>query len=165
MKKPVIIENKNFELVSYSSSFADFDQTQQKTILSKKCPIFIIERLKKEGIVQRLDHHPDPIRIQHIEEIGFQKRVVIAVRHLGHTMGFIWVQESEQTLDKKELGLLGGITPHLGKLIYDQLTKINAKEGQKEELLWQLLNHEYGSESQFRMMLLWQSCKSLIVFL
>lgn len=148
--KPVIIENKNFELVSYSSSFEEFDQTQQKTILSKKCPIFIIDRLKKEGIVQRLQKNPDPIRVHPIEELGFHQRVVIAAKHLGHTVGYIWVQESEQLMDKEDMVLLESITPHLGKIIHDMFTKVNAKEGRKEELLWQLLHHEYGSESQFK---------------
>ncbi|MCP3033289.1 helix-turn-helix domain-containing protein [Halobacillus sp. A1] len=148
--KPVIIENKNFELISYSSSFDEFDLTQQKTILSKKCPIFIIDRLKKEGIVQRLEKRPDPIRIQPIEEFGFHQRIVISAKHLGHTMGYIWVQESDELLTSEELVLLEEITPHLGKLIYDVYARVNAKEGRREELLWKLLHHEYGSESQIR---------------
>lgn len=150
LKKPVIIENKNFELISYSSSFDEFDQTQQKTILSKKCPIFIIDRLKKEGIVTRLEKQSDPIRVRPMEDLGFQQRVVIAAKHLGHTMGYVWVQESEHLLEEEEMNFLEDITAHLGKLIYEQFMKVNAKEGRKEELLWQLLHHEYTSESQFR---------------
>ncbi|GGF08619.1 proline-responsive transcriptional activator PutR [Halobacillus andaensis] len=150
LKKPVIIENKNFELISYSSSFDEFDQTQQKTILSKKCPIFIIDRLKKEGIVQRLEKRPDPIRVQPIEELGFHQRIVISAKHLGHTMGYVWVQESDRLLKDDELTFLEEITPHIGKLIYDVYAKANAKEGRKEELIWKMLHHEYGSESQIR---------------
>ncbi|WP_281658801.1 helix-turn-helix domain-containing protein [Halobacillus sp. Cin3] len=148
--KPVIIENKNFELIAYSSTHDDFDQTQQKTILSKKCPIFIIDRLKKEGIVQRLEMQPDPIRVHPMEELGFQQRVVVAARHLNHTMGYVWVQEADQLLDDADFQFLEDITNHIGRLIYDQFMRDNAKEGRKEELLWQLLQHEYGSESQFR---------------
>ena len=148
--KPVIIENKNFELVSYSSTFEDFDQTQQKTILSKKCPSFIIDRLKKEGIVQRLDKNPDPIRVHPIEELGFHQRVVIGAKHLGHTVGYVWVQESDRWVEEDEMALLEEVTPHIGQLIHHMYAKTNAKEGRKEELLWQLLHHEYGSESQFR---------------
>ncbi|RWZ58706.1 hypothetical protein EQV77_06995 [Halobacillus fulvus] len=150
LRKPVIIENKNFELVSYSSIFEDFDQTQQKTILSKKCPIFIIDRLKKEGIVQRLDRNPDPIRVHPIEELGFHQRIVIAAKHLGHTMGYVWVQESDQWMDQEELNFLEAVTPHIGQLMNDMQAKVNARDGRKDELLWQLLHHEYGSESQFR---------------
>ncbi|MBA2174944.1 helix-turn-helix domain-containing protein [Halobacillus locisalis] len=148
--KPVIIENKNFELVSYSSTFEDFDQTQQKTILSKKCPSFIIDRLKKEGIVSRLDKNPDPIRVHPIEELGFHQRVVIGAKHLGHTVGYVWVQESDRWMEEDEMALLEEVTPHIGQLIHHMYAKTNAKEGRKEELLWQLLHHEYGSESQFR---------------
>ncbi|MCA1020647.1 PucR family transcriptional regulator [Halobacillus litoralis] len=148
--KPVIIENKNFELIAYSSTHDDFDQTQQKTILSKKCPIFIIDRLKKEGIVQRLEMQLDPIRVHPMEELGFQQRVVVAARHLNHTMGYVWVQDADQLLDDTDFQFLEDITNHIGKLIYDQFMRDNAKEGRKEELLWQLLQHEYGSESQFR---------------
>ena len=61
---PVIIENKNFELISYSSSSNKFDQTQLKTILTKKCPVFIIDRLKKEGIVHQLEKHKSLIPVR-----------------------------------------------------------------------------------------------------
>jgi PucR family transcriptional regulator, proline-responsive transcriptional activator len=147
---PVIIENKNFELISYSSSSDKFDQTQQKTILTKKCPIFIIDRLKKEGIVHRLEKHSDPIRVQSMEELGFHQRVVIATKYLGNTMGYIWVQESDHLLQSEELAFLEEISPHLGNLINDIYAKVNVKKGKKEEVLWHLLQHEYGSESQLR---------------
>jgi PucR family transcriptional regulator, proline-responsive transcriptional activator len=147
---PVIIENKNFELISYSSSSDKFDQTQQKTILTKKCPIFIIDRLKKEGIVHRLEKHSDPIRVQPMEELGFHQRVVIATKYLGNTMGYIWVQESGHLLQSEELAFLEEISPHLGNLINDIYAKVNVKKDKKEEVLWHLLQHEYGSESQLR---------------
>nr|WP_202406234.1 helix-turn-helix domain-containing protein [Pontibacillus yanchengensis] len=150
LKKPVIIENKNFELISYSSSLDEFDQTQQKTILSKKCPIFIIDRLKKEGIVQKLEKQPSPIRVGPIEELGFYQRVVIAAHHLRHTMGYIWIQEATTPLQEEDLAFLEEITPHIGKLIYDVYNKLNASDSRKDELLWKLIHQEYGSEQQFR---------------
>ncbi|QHE62643.1 hypothetical protein FHE72_17640 [Rossellomorea vietnamensis] len=147
---PVIIENKNFELISYSSSSNKFDQTQLKTILTKKCPVFIIDRLKKEGIVHQLEKHTDPIRVQAMEELGFHQRVVIAAKYLGNTMGYIWVQESNRLLENEELGFLEEISAHLGNLINDMYAKVNIKKDRKEEVLWHLLQHEYGSESQLR---------------
>src|SRR5699024_11860761 len=54
LQRAVIIEDKNFELVAYSSpDELSFDALQQKTILTKRCPLFVIERLKKEGIVSQ----------------------------------------------------------------------------------------------------------------
>ncbi|WP_231572089.1 PucR family transcriptional regulator [Pontibacillus halophilus] len=150
LSKPVIIENKNFELISYSSSYEDFDQTQQKTILSKKCPVFIIDRLKKEGIVQQVEQQQSPIRIEPIEELGFQQRIMVGAKHLGFTMGYIWVQESSSYLSDEDMQFLQDVAPYLGKLIYDEYNRMNAKEGRREELLWKLLHHEYGSETSFR---------------
>ncbi|KPL57747.1 PucR family transcriptional regulator [Rossellomorea vietnamensis] len=147
---PVIIENKNFELISYSSSSNKFDQTQLKTILTKKCPVFIIDRLKKEGIVNQLEKHSDPIRVQAMEELGFHQRVVIAAKYLGNTMGYIWVQETSRLLENEELAFLEEISSHLGNLINDMFAKVNIKKDRKEEVLWHLLQHEYGSESQLR---------------
>ncbi|SIS49260.1 PucR family transcriptional regulator [Salimicrobium flavidum] len=150
LKKPVIIENKSFELVSYSSSFEDFDQTQQKTILSKKCPVFIIDRLKKEGIVQRLERASYPIRVHPIEDIGFRQRVVIAAKHMGQTLGYIWVQESEEWVEEEDMDFLREITPYVGKMIYDLHKKTKEKDNQKDEVLWNLLNHEFATESQLQ---------------
>src|SRR5699024_2628415 len=46
LQRAVIIEDKNFELVAYSSpDELSFDALQQKSILTKRCPLFVIERL------------------------------------------------------------------------------------------------------------------------
>ncbi|QHE52858.1 CdaR family transcriptional regulator [Pontibacillus sp. HMF3514] len=150
LKKPVIIENKNFELISYSSSTEEFGQIQQKTILSKKCPVFIIDRLKKEGIVQKLEKQPSPIRIDPIEELGFSQRVVMGARHLRHTMGYIWIQEANSPVLDEDLSFLEEVAPHIGKLIYDVYNKLNASDSRKDELLWKLIHQEYGSEQQLK---------------
>ncbi|MFC0561003.1 hypothetical protein [Halalkalibacter alkalisediminis] len=90
LEKSVIIENKNFELIAYSSpDHSHFDSTQQKNILSKKCPVFIIERLEIEGIVQQLETKNDPIRVEPIEEVGLYQRVVISVKHNKQTIGYM----------------------------------------------------------------------------
>ncbi|KGX84895.1 PucR family transcriptional regulator [Pontibacillus litoralis] len=150
LHKPIIIENKNFELISYSSSVDEFDQTQQKTILSKKCPVFIIDRLKKEGIVHKLENKTKPIRIEAMEELGFHQRIVVAARHLNHTMGYIWVQEADKPLEQDEISLLEEVSAHVGKLIYDTYNKWSASEGRKDELLWELIHQEYSAEKQFK---------------
>ena len=46
LQKGVIVENRDFELIAYSSpNEFSFDPVQQKTILSNRCPLFIIELL------------------------------------------------------------------------------------------------------------------------
>src|SRR5690625_6255998 len=75
LQKVIIIEDSNFELVAYSSpNEFSFDPIQQKTILTKRCPLFIIERLKKDGIVDRLKKENHPIRLQSMEDVKFYQR-------------------------------------------------------------------------------------------
>ncbi|WP_349769330.1 PucR family transcriptional regulator [Bacillus sp. NTK071] len=150
INKPVIIENKNFELISYSTASESFDQTQQKTILYKKCPVFIIDRLKKEGIVQQLESNEAPIRIAPIEEIGFYQRIVVKAIYEERTMGYVWVQETNTLLSDEEVTFLTEITPHIGKLIHKSYRKGQEHEGKQEKLLWNVLLHEYESENQIR---------------
>lgn len=151
LNKSVIIENKNFELIAYSSSGDyEYDTTQQKTILSKKCPSFIIERLEKEGVVQQLESKNDPIRVQPMEEVGFYQRVVIRVKYNERTVGYIWVLESNILLKEEELEFLTSITSHVGTLIYDFTTRNLRKESREHRLFWQLINHEYVNEKQIR---------------
>ncbi|OEH93133.1 PucR family transcriptional regulator [Bacillus solimangrovi] len=147
LQKPVIIENKNFELIAYSSTYNyHFDPTQQKTILSKRCPLFIVDILKKEGIVNQLQTKPDPIRVSPIEEVGLYQRIVIGAKYENQTMGYIWVQESNELLSEEELDFLKGVSQHVGKLIFEAIEKKKEKIHKKDNLLWKIINHEYQSE-------------------
>lgn len=147
LNKSVIVENKNFELIAYSSSGDyEFDLTQQKTILTKKCPTFIIERLKKEGIVQHLENHNEPIRIETIEEFGFYQRVVVRVIHNERTVGYIWILESNELLNEDEFEFLTTISSIVGKLVYDNNARNLKRETKEHRLLRQLINHEYVNE-------------------
>ncbi|WLR50345.1 helix-turn-helix domain-containing protein [Bacillus tianshenii] len=147
LQKPVIIENKNFELIAYSSRYNyDFDPTNEKTILAKKCPLFIVDCLKKEGIVKQLQTTPDPIRVSPIEEIGLYQRVVISAQYQTEIVGYVWVQESDGRLSEDELEFLKDVSEHIGRLIYEVSEKKKARTHQKDSLLWRIINHEYQNE-------------------
>src|SRR5690625_5498516 len=67
-KRSIIIENAQFELVAYNTPNEFLlDPIQQKTILTKRCPLFVIERLKTEGIINRLKTERLPIRMESME--------------------------------------------------------------------------------------------------
>ncbi|UFT99955.1 helix-turn-helix domain-containing protein [Radiobacillus kanasensis] len=151
LNKSVIIENENFELIAYSSSGDyEYDLTQQKTILTKKCPTIIMERLKKDGVVQQLESKNDPIRVQPIEEMGFYQRVVIRVKYEKQTVGYIWVLESNHLLKEEQLEFLTSISSHVGKLIFNHSDKKVLRETTEQRLLRQLINHGDMNEQQIR---------------
>ena len=140
LQRAVIIEDKNFELVAYSSpDELSFDALQQKSILTKRCPLFVIERLKTEGIVSKLQHDNHPLRID-IEEINFYKRIAISLKQDEELYGYLWVYETEDTLEESYLDELQQIAPHLGKLMHSKQQEV---EKDQQTFIWQLLNHEF----------------------
>ena len=145
LQRAVIIEDRNFELVAYSSpDELSFDALQQKSILTKRCPLFVIERLKTEGIVAKLQYDNQPLRID-IEEINFYKRIAISLKHDEELYGYLWVYETEDTLEESYLDELQQIAPHLGKLMH---SKQQAVEKDQQTFIWQLMNHEFLGDAE-----------------
>src|SRR5699024_7002212 len=96
LQKAIILENDDFELIAYSApSEFSFDSIQQKTILTKRCPLFVIEHLKKEGIVEKLAKEDKPIRVHLLEDANFYQRVAISVKHRQQLTGYLWSYASE----------------------------------------------------------------------
>src|SRR5690625_7263584 len=81
LQNTIILENHDFELVAYSAPTEEaFDSIQQKTILTKRCPLFVIEHLKKEGVIDRLITESKPIYLHLIEDTNFFKRLAISIK-------------------------------------------------------------------------------------
>src|SRR5699024_5840783 len=74
LQKAIVIENNQFELIAYSTpTDFSFDPIQQKTILTKRCPLYVIERLRKDGILRQLQEEDAPVRISQMEDIDFHQ--------------------------------------------------------------------------------------------
>lgn len=145
LQKAIVIENDQFELVAYSSPInQSFDPVQQKTILAKRCPLYVIERLKKEGIIDRLAQNNQPIRMKPMEDIHFYERIVISLKLNNHIYGYLWVYEAEQ-VNAEAMDMLKNIAPHLAQSLYKQQGK---KADRKQSLIWRLMNDEYLNEAE-----------------
>lgn len=146
LQKGVIVENRDFELIAYSSpNEFSFDPVQQKTILSKRCPLFIIERLKKEGIIDRLKWEERPLRLPAIEDIGFYQRIVVSLKHHNIIRGYLWIYEADETIDEEVLTFLTKIAPYLGKLLFEEQQVI---ENDLPTVIWKLINDEFLNEAE-----------------
>src|SRR5699024_852048 len=145
LQKAIIVENRNFELIAYSApSGFSFDPVQQKTILTKRCPLYVIEWLKKEGVVERLERNNHPIRLHRMEDIDFYERVVISLKHNGQLYGYLWIYEAAMLKDK-DLAFIADIAQHLGNSLYK---KQYIAENDQQSFIWKMLNHEYVSEAE-----------------
>ena len=150
LKKPVVIENDQFLLLAYSSYYIEhFDQANRQTIFTKHWPIPILEKFMDEGIVEQLKTVEHPFRVQQIEEIGLNQRVVVSAVHKGQVFGFIWVQETEMMTDS-DLEFLHEVSHHIGKLLYQKKQINMKKDEEKNEFYQKVIDEVYQTEDQIK---------------
>ncbi|MBG9769831.1 proline utilization transcriptional regulator PutR [Bacillus vallismortis] len=151
LQKPVILESADFFLLAYNSYYINhFDSANQQTIFSKKCPVQIFERFLKDGVIEKLKTEPEPFRVNKIESIGLNQRVVVSAKHKGDVMGYIWVQELDENLTEEELDFLYETSFHVGKIIYKTNKLKQEKEEQAEDLIKRAIYEQFTSEKELR---------------
>ncbi|MHA6746844.1 proline utilization transcriptional regulator PutR [Bacillus subtilis] len=151
LQKPVILESADFFLLAYNSYYINhFDSANQQTIFSKKCPVQIFERFLKDGIIEKLKTEPEPFRVNKIESIGLNQRVVVSAKHKGEVMGYIWIQELDQNLTDEELDFLYETSFHVGKIIYKTNKLKQEKEEKAEDLIKRTIYQQFTSEKELR---------------
>ncbi|MBL3649557.1 proline utilization transcriptional regulator PutR [Bacillus vallismortis] len=151
LQKPVILESADFFLLAYNSYYINhFDSANQQTIFSKKCPVQIFERFLKDGVIEKLKTEPEPFRVNKIESIGLNQRVVVSAKHKGDVMGYIWVQELDQNLTEEELDFLYETSFHVGKIIYKTNKLKQEKEEKAEDLVKRAIYQQFTSEKELK---------------
>ncbi|MCO4852053.1 proline utilization transcriptional regulator PutR [Bacillus vallismortis] len=151
LQKPVILESADFFLLAYNSYYINhFDSANQQTIFSKKCPVQIFERFLKDGVIEKLKTEPEPFRVNKIESIGLNQRVVVSAKHKGDVMGYIWVQELDENLTEEELDFLYETSFHVGKIIYKTNKLKQEKEEKAEDLIKRAIYEQFTSEKELR---------------
>lgn len=151
LKKPVILEDDQYALLSYSAyQITDFDQANQQTILSKRSPDYILEKFIEEGIIDQLKANMKPFRISKIAEIGLNHRVVVTVRYKQHILGFLWIQEIDQRLSDEEINFVYKTSLHIGKILYKKNQAKRVKGKKRIQFFRHLLRGPIRNEKQIR---------------
>ncbi|MCF6093673.1 hypothetical protein L1765_06680 [Microaerobacter geothermalis] len=119
LKKPVTIEAKNFDLIAYSANHQEVDSARQKTILEKKVPSFVVDRLNRAGIIRKLESTNHPIRIPPLEEVGLTQRIAMSIGYQKQVIGYIWIQEDFPPLTEKEFQFLENISGHIARILLE----------------------------------------------
>lgn len=150
-KRSIIIENAQFELVAYNTPNEFLlDPIQQKTILTKRCPLFVIERLKTEGIINRLKTERLPIRMESMEDIDFYQRIILSLEYNNEVIGYLWVYETKDRLADADLTVLTRLSTFISKLLYQKQYAEQENDYDVQSVIWKIINNDYLNESQLK---------------
>lgn len=145
---PITIEDANHRLLAYSMHDEVTDSARVSTIIGRRVPEKVINRLWKDGVIPSLLESKEPIRIKSIGDIGLGDRVAISIWKKDEILGFIWALEVDKKLDEESLLLLKKAADVAkNKLLQMQVHK-NKKEERSQELFWKLLTGHFRSSDE-----------------
>jgi sugar diacid utilization regulator len=102
---PVIIEDANFQVLSYSSFSGPTDVGRDRAILGRRMPIEWLEHLDQSGALERLRTTEDVIDVV-AGPWQARRRLITAMRSGSRLLGILWVAEGETPLSTDAPALL-----------------------------------------------------------
>ena len=97
---PITIEDINHRLLAYSTHSDYTDPARTSTIIGRRVPEKVINKLWKDGTIPALMKTDEPIRVEQIDEVGLSSRVAISIWKNSEVIGFIWALESQKRCRK-----------------------------------------------------------------
>lgn len=86
---PVTVEDTLHRILAYSADQSDSDHLRIQTLLHRRTPIDVIERLRNDGMMRKLAAAPEPMLLEDIAA-GVRPRLVMSVRSEDEVLGFLW---------------------------------------------------------------------------
>ncbi|MFA9557124.1 PucR family transcriptional regulator [Evansella sp. AB-rgal1] len=148
LRCPVTIEDANHNLLAYSSHDERTDSARIATIIGRKVPERVVNKLWKNGVIPKLAQSEDPIRVSEITEVGLSNRIAISIRAKNEIIGYIWVLEIDKTLSERDFDMLKKAAETAkSQLLQLQVRKVKKEEGH-QEFFWQLLTGHLSTQSE-----------------
>ncbi|KAF1678240.1 PucR family transcriptional regulator [Bacillus sp. SKDU12] len=139
LRCPITIEDVNHKLLAYSTHSDCTDPARTSTIIGRRVPEKVINKLWKDGTIPALLKTDKPIKVKQIDEVGLSNRVAISIWKNNQVLGFIWALEIQKTLSDDDLMTLQMATKAVrNKLLKLQIRKTKNEE-RSQEFFWKLL--------------------------
>ncbi len=103
---PITLEDPHHRVLVYSSHDEETDMVRISTIISRRVPERVINRLWKDGVIPQLLQSKKPIRIKEKKEIGLGNRVAVSIWRGEEVIGYIWAIEMGTPLTEEKMGFL-----------------------------------------------------------
>lgn len=147
---PITIEDFNHRLIAYSTHGNWTDQARMETIMGRRVPETVLNRLWQDGVIQELMGCDDPIRIQAKNEVGLGDRVAISIRKGQSVLGYIWVQEVNRHLSEYEMQLLRLAAKAMIPKLHQRQTKRRIQQEKSKEFFWEMLLGQISSHQEIQ---------------
>lgn len=145
---PVTIEDANHRLLAYSSHEEETDPARIATIITRRVPENVINKLWKEGIIPKLMETDEVVNIPQIKEIGLGNRLAISIRKNQEVLGYIWVVVENKKITKDTFIHLkdaaNSAVPLLRKLHMQRKKKIE----DYQDFFWQLITGHFTAQEE-----------------
>lgn len=152
---PITLEDTHHRVLVYSSHDDETDIVRISTIISRRVPEKVINRLWKDGVIPQLLQSKKPIRIQEKQEIGLGSRVAVSIWRGTEVIGYIWAVEIKEKLAEEQMQILE-YAAAVGKHLMSRFSKSKGVSNQdNQEFFWRLLTghiSENEAEEQLRRM-------------
>lgn len=139
---PVTIEDAGHRLLAYSMHSDYSDEARVSTIMSRRVPENVVNKLWKEGVIPALHKEQEPVVISSIQDIGLGNRMAIAIRRKQEIMGYIWVIEGNNAFSPVQEKLLKTAAEKAAKELQQRHMQNKQQEKSKEEFFWRLLTED-----------------------
>jgi len=145
---PITIEDINHRLLAYSTHSDYTDPARTSTIIGRRVPEKVINKLWKDGTIPALMKTDEPIRVEQIDEVGLSSRVAISIWKNSEVIGFIWALESQKTLSEDELHLLKLAADSVKNKLLPYQVRKRKNEQRSQEFFWKLLTGHISEDQE-----------------
>ncbi|WP_026703368.1 PucR family transcriptional regulator [Salibacterium aidingense] len=146
LQAPVTIEDSNHRLLAYSTHEEHTDSARVSTIIGRRVPEQVINKLWREGIIPSLHKQNTSVKIPEIAEIGLGSRMAVAIKKKQEILGYIWVLEGERALREDDAAVLEVASEKAATQLQQVQTRNKEEERGRQEYFWRLLTGDVQKE-------------------
>ncbi|MFP3719001.1 helix-turn-helix domain-containing protein [Niallia circulans] len=136
---PITLEDPHHRVLVYSSHDEETDMVRISTIISRRVPERVINRLWKDGVIPQLLQSKKPIRIKEKKEIGLGNRVAVSIWRGEEVIGYIWAIEMGTPLTEEKMGFLENAASVARHLLSRFATSKTPTLQDNQEFFWRML--------------------------
>ncbi|SFP57431.1 PucR family transcriptional regulator [Salibacterium halotolerans] len=148
MQGPVTVEDSSHRLLAYSTHDDHTDAARVSTIIGRRVPEHVINKLWKEGILPALHQNEEPVRIPEIHDIGLGRRMAAPVRNNKEILGYLWVLEGSCSLEEQDTEFLKKAAAKAVIQLQQVQTSHIAMQQHRRDYFWRLLTGDVSEEEE-----------------